>query len=51
MVTKTRRRLRRIYVTSIEDLPLHEGDWLILARTNDKLKKLKPDLKDMGIIL
>ena len=37
------------YVTSIEDLPLHEGDWLILARTNDKLKRMTPDLKDMGL--
>ena len=37
------------YVTSIEDLPLHEGDWLILARTNDKLKRMAPDLKDMGL--
>ncbi len=37
------------HITSIEDAPLHEGDWLILARTNDKLKKLAPDLKDMGL--
>ena len=37
------------HITSIEDAPLHEGDWLILARTNDKLTKLKPLLKDMSI--
>ena len=36
-------------ITSVEDAPLHLGDWLILARTNDKLTKLKPILKDMGI--
>ena len=37
------------HVTSIEDVPLSEGDWLILARTNDRLNKIKPILKDMGI--
>jgi hypothetical protein len=37
------------YITSIEDAPLSEGDWLILARTNDRLNKIKPILKDMGI--
>ena len=37
------------HVTSIEDVPLHQSDWLILARTNDKLIKLKPILKDMAI--
>ena len=37
------------YVTSIENLPLHSGDWLILSRTNDKLKKLAPELKDKGV--
>jgi DNA helicase-2/ATP-dependent DNA helicase PcrA len=37
------------HITSIEDAPLHEGDWLILSRTNDKLTKLKPILKDMAI--
>ena len=36
-------------VTSIEDLPLHEQDWLILARYNDKLIKLKPTLRELGI--
>ena len=35
--------------TSIEDVPLHEGKWLVLARYNDKLIKLKPFLRDMGI--
>ena len=37
------------HITAIEDAPLHEGDWLVLARTNDRLEKLKPILKDMGI--
>ena len=37
------------HITSIEDAPLHEGDWLILARTNDRLSKIKPILRDMGI--
>ena len=37
------------YITSIEDAPLYEGDWLILARTNDRLNKIKPLLRDMGI--
>jgi len=37
------------HITSIEDAPLHKGDWLVLARTNDRLEKLKPVLKDMGI--
>jgi len=36
-------------VTSIEDVPLNLGDWLILARTNDKLTKIQSILKDMGI--
>ena len=35
--------------TSIEDVPLHEGQWLVLARYNDKLIKLKPTLREMGI--
>ena len=30
-------------------LPLNLGDWLILARTNDKLTKIQSVLKDMGI--
>ena len=37
------------HITAIEDAPLHDGNWLILARTNDKLIKLKPLLKDMAI--
>ena len=37
------------HITAIEDAPLYEGDWLILARTNDRLEKLKPILKDMGL--
>jgi DNA helicase-2/ATP-dependent DNA helicase PcrA len=37
------------YVTSIEDVPLNVGDWLVLSRTNDRLTKLKPILRDMGI--
>jgi len=36
-------------VTTLEDVPLYEQDWLILARTNDRLEKLKPILKEMGI--
>ena len=36
-------------ITSVEDVPLHEGKWLVLARYNDKLIKLKPLLRDMGI--
>ena len=36
-------------ITSIEDVPLDQGDWLILARTNDRLDKIKPILKDRGI--
>jgi len=35
--------------TSIEDVPLNKGQWLVLARYNDKLIKLKPALRDMGI--
>ncbi len=37
------------HITSIEDAPLSQGDWLILARTNDRLNKIKPILRDMGI--
>ena len=37
------------HITSIEDLPLHQGEWLILARTNDRIDKIKPILKEMGI--
>ncbi len=37
------------YITSVEDAGLWHGEWLILARTNDKLLKLKSTLKDMAI--
>ena len=37
------------YITSIEDAPLYAGDWLILSRINDRLDKIKPLLRDMGI--
>jgi superfamily I DNA/RNA helicase len=37
------------HVTTLEDTPLSQGDWLILARTNDRLNKIKPILRDMGI--
>ena len=37
------------YITTIDDAPLYKGNWLVLARTNDRLEKLKPFLKDMGI--
>ena len=39
----------RQFITSIEDAPLHEGKWLVLARYNDKLIKLKSSLRDRGI--
>jgi DNA helicase-2/ATP-dependent DNA helicase PcrA len=35
--------------TSVEDVPLHKGKWLVLARYNDRLIKLKSSLRDMGI--
>ena len=37
------------YITTVDDAPLYKGNWLVLARTNDRLEKLKPLLKDMGI--
>ena len=37
------------HITSIEDVPLHTGRWLVLARYNDRLNKLMPILKDMAI--
>ena len=37
------------YVHSLEDVPLDEGNWLVLARYNDKLNRLKPFLKERGI--
>jgi len=37
------------HITSIEDVPLNLGRWLVLARYNDRLNKLMPTLKDMAI--
>ena len=37
------------YITDIDGLPLHESNWLILARYNDRLTKLMPALKDRGV--
>ena len=37
------------YVCNLEDVPLDEGNWLVLARYNDKLNRLKPFLKERGI--
>jgi DNA helicase-2/ATP-dependent DNA helicase PcrA len=37
------------YVTGVDDVPLHNGNWLVLARTNDRLLKLKSHLQDMAI--
>ena len=37
------------YITDTDGLPLHEGNWLILARYNDRLTKLMPILKDRGV--
>ena len=37
------------YVYSLEDVPIDEGKWLVLARYNDKLNRLKPFLKERGI--
>ena len=37
------------HITSFEDLPLYKDNWLILGRYNDRLHKLMPRLKDMGI--
>ena len=37
------------HVHSLEDVPLDEGNWLVLARYNDKLNRLKPFLKERGI--
>ena len=35
--------------TSLEDVPIDQGNWLVLARYNDKLNRLKPLLKERGI--
>ena len=37
------------YIMDLDGLSLHDGEWLILGRYNDRLKKLMPTLKDMGI--
>ena len=37
------------YIYSLEDVPIDEGKWLVLARYNDKLNRLKPFLKERGI--
>ena len=37
------------YIYSTEDAPLDQGTWLVLARYNDKLNRLKPTLKERGI--
>ena len=37
------------YITSIEDIPLQSGDWLILGRTNYRLKNLVPQLRERGL--
>ena len=37
------------YIYSLEDVPIEEGKWLVLARYNDKLNRLKPFLKERGI--
>ena len=28
------------YITTIDDAPLYKGNWLVLARTNDRLENL-----------
>ncbi len=37
------------YIFDQEDAPLYQGTWLVLARYNDKLNRLKPILKERGI--
>ena len=37
------------YVMGVDDVPLYKGKWLVLARTNDRLIKLKSHLRDMAI--
>ena len=47
---KARKELGSVnYVYSLEDVPIDEGKWLVLARYNDKLNRLKPFLKERGI--
>ena len=36
-------------VFSLEEVPLQEGNWLVIARTNRKLLDIIPALKSMGI--
>jgi len=37
------------HIMTLEDVPLHEGKWLVMARYNDRLIKLKPLLREMGV--
>jgi DNA helicase-2/ATP-dependent DNA helicase PcrA len=37
------------YIYDTADAPLDQGTWLVLARYNDKLNRLKPTLKERGI--
>ena len=37
------------YIFDQSDAPLDQGTWLVLARYNDKLNRLKPFLKERGI--
>jgi hypothetical protein len=37
------------YVSAVEDVPLHLGDWLILGRTNYRIKNMVPQLRERGI--
>jgi DNA helicase-2/ATP-dependent DNA helicase PcrA len=37
------------YIYDTADAPLDQGTWLVLARYNDKLNRLRPTLKERGI--
>ena len=37
------------YIMNVDDVPLYQGDWLVLARTNDRLIKLKSHLQELAI--
>ena len=37
------------YIYSLDDVPIDNGKWLVLARYNDRLNRLKPFLKERGI--
>ncbi len=37
------------YVMNVDDVPLYQGNWLVLARTNDRLIKLKSHLQELAI--